>query len=91
MEEKSLPEYKQKLDELYALISAVLKMDLHIPMELFSLDCNTVNQVGLQSIFQNISASCAKGLSKVIAKRLRCFMFHVETVRKNYVLFPHIA
>jgi hypothetical protein len=47
MEDKNLPEYKQKLDELYALISAVVKMDLHIPMELFSLDCTTVNQVRL--------------------------------------------
>lgn len=46
MEDKQLHEYKQKLDELYALISAVMQMDLHIPMELFSLDCTAVNQVG---------------------------------------------
>lgn len=52
MEDKSLPEYKQKLDELYALISAVLKMDLHIPMELLSLDCNTINQVRILNILK---------------------------------------
>ena len=45
MDDKDLPEYKQKLDELYALISAVMKMDRYVPMELFSLDCSTVNQV----------------------------------------------
>ncbi|XP_028407226.1 dynein heavy chain 3, axonemal-like [Dendronephthya gigantea] len=44
MDDKDLPEYKKKLDELYALISAVMKMDRYVPMELFSLDCTTVNQ-----------------------------------------------
>jgi hypothetical protein len=44
-EDRELPELKQKLEELYTLISAVAKMDIHIPMELFSLDCTAVNQV----------------------------------------------
>ena len=65
MEDKDLTEYKQKLDELYALISAVAKMDLHIPMELFSLDCTAVNKVCIQ-IYYSLAINRRYKFSKKI-------------------------
>ena len=49
--ERDLIEYAKKVNELYALKSSALNMDLHIPMELFSLDCSLINEVGFYNEF----------------------------------------